>query len=326
MRFPLNLYLFTGLLAALTSALALPLWRSACGRLGLIDNPGHRKIHSRPTPLAGGLTIWTALVLPSLLIFLLLKSNWLDSDTCYKVLYGVSRRKNQLAALLFGATAMLLLGALDDRRELRPAAKFVGQLVIATLVAASGMRITLFVPSLAFSYAITILWILTVINAFNFIDNMNGLCAGLGFIATVLFGLVAALHGQYLVASIAFLVSGALLGFLPYNFPRGTVFLGDSGSHLLGFLLAVIAILPHFYTRQHPLPWAVVSPLLILAVPLVDLAWVVILRWRMGQPFYVGDNNHLSNRLVRRGLTPAQTVLLVWLFAAAIGGLAFIWR
>src|SRR5436189_6374444 len=123
---------------------------------------------------------------------------------------------------------MLLVGLLDDKHELRPAMKFTGQFLIALLVAASGVRITLFVPNAIFSYAITILWILTVINAFNFMDNMNGLCAGLGAIAAWYFASVAAADGQYLVALLAFLTFGALSGFLPFNFPRARVFIGDA--------------------------------------------------------------------------------------------------
>jgi UDP-GlcNAc:undecaprenyl-phosphate GlcNAc-1-phosphate transferase len=122
----------------------------------------------------------------------------------------------------------------------------------------------------------------------------------------------------------AFLVMGALLGFLPYNFPRATAFLGDAGSHLTGYLLAVLAILPHFYTRQHPLPLAVLTPLLVLAVPLGDLVWVVLLRWKNGKPFYLGDTNHLSHRLVRRGFSQTRTVVLIWLLAGAAGALGFL--
>jgi UDP-GlcNAc:undecaprenyl-phosphate GlcNAc-1-phosphate transferase len=202
--------------------------------------------------------------------------------------------------------------------------KFTCQLLVAFLVAASGVRVTLFVPSVLFSYAVTVLWILTVINAFNFMDNMNGLCSGLGAIGAFYFGLAAAAAGQYLVALIAFLGCGALAGFLPYNFPRARAFLGDSGSHLVGYLLAVLAILPHFYTAKSPRPLAVFSPLLILAVPLGDLVWVVILRWRMGKPFYVGDNNHLSHRLVQLGWSRTKAVLLIWLLASAVGAVALL--
>ena len=135
---------------------------------------------------------------------------------------------------------------------------------------------------------------------------------------------MAAANGQYLVALIALLTFGALAGFLPYNFPRATAFLGDTGSHLIGFLLAVLAILPHFYTRKNPQPWAVLSPLLILAVPLVDLVWVVALRWRMGVPFYIGDANHLSHRLVRRGFSAPTAVLVIWLVSVLLGAPALL--
>jgi UDP-GlcNAc:undecaprenyl-phosphate GlcNAc-1-phosphate transferase len=132
----------------------------------------------------------------------------------------------------------------------------------------------------------------------------------------------AAAQDQYLVALIAFLTFGALTGFLPYNFPRARAFLGDAGSHLVGYLLAVLAILPHFYTAKQRGPrWVVLTPLLVLAVPLLDLVWVVLLRWRLGKPFYVGDTNHLSHRLVRLGLSPARAVVVIWA-ASALCGLA----
>jgi UDP-GlcNAc:undecaprenyl-phosphate GlcNAc-1-phosphate transferase len=237
--------------------------------------------------------------------------------------YGLGRRGAELGAILFGALAMLVLGVVDDRHELRPRAKFIGQVLIAGTVAASGARITLFVHSQVFHYAITILWIVTVINAFNFMDNMNGLCAGLGAIGAWYFASLAARDGQYLVALIAFLTCGALLGFLPYNFPRARAFLGDAGSHLVGYLLAVLAILPHFYSPRHPQRLAVLIPLFVLAVPLGDMVWVVILRWRANQPFYVGDTNHFSHRLVRLGLSPTQTVLVIWLIAGIVGGFGY---
>jgi UDP-GlcNAc:undecaprenyl-phosphate GlcNAc-1-phosphate transferase len=115
---------------------------------------------------------------------------------------------------------------------------------------------------------------------------------------------------------------GALLGFLPFNYPRAKTFLGDAGSHLTGYWLAVLAILPHFYSRTSPNVWAVMSPLLILAVPLADMAWVVALRTLKGQPFYIGDTNHLSHRLVRAGWTKSRAVASIWLLAAIAGGSA----
>ncbi|HEY4984620.1 MAG TPA: MraY family glycosyltransferase [Verrucomicrobiae bacterium] len=325
MSFPYNVYLaaFTGALA--TTLLSLPLWRRWCVRTGHVDDPGQRKIHESPIALAGGLAVLTGILVPTLVAVALVKFHIAGLNSA-ALSHGLDKRKIELAAILFGAVAMVALGWWDDKHELRPLAKFAGQILIAAIVATAGVRVTLFVHNIVFSYAITILWILTVINAFNFMDNMNGLCAGLGAIGAFYFAASAAVSGQYLVALIALLACGALLGFLPYNFPRATVFLGDAGSHLVGYLLAVLAILPHFYSQKSDLnKLAVLTPLLVLAVPLADLAWVVILRWRMGKPFYVGDNNHLSHRLVRAGLSRMRAVLLIWLIAAAVGALAFLW-
>src|SRR5207247_3741684 len=136
---------------------------------------------------------------------------------------------------------MVALGCWDDKQELRPAMKFTGQCFIAALVAAAGVRITLFVHSALFSYLITVLWILTVTNAFNFMDNMNGLCAGLGAIASLCFGLIAAAAGQYLVALIPLASSGPLLGFIPYSCTKATRFLRAPCTSMLGYLLALVA-------------------------------------------------------------------------------------
>ena len=324
MSFPINVYVLGFAAGFLASLVSLPLWRAWSLRVGLVDDPGHRKIHASPIPLAGGLAVMTGLVVPLLVVVAALHFHVLDATAVDRLSYGFSKRALQLGSILAGALGMVLLGWLDDKHELRPAAKFAGQLLIAALVAAAGVRVTLFVDSKLFSYAITILWILTVTNAFNFMDNMNGLCAGLGGIAAFSFAMSAAIHGQYLVAGIAFLSCGAMLGFLPFNFPRATAFLGDAGSHLIGFLLAVLAILPHFFSPQHPKTLAVFSPLLILVVPLGDLVWVVLLRWRMGKPFYVGDTNHLSHRLVQRGLSPTRAVGLLWLVAAILSSLCLL--
>jgi len=324
LAFPLNVYLAAFFGAVATTFATLPLWRSWCERNGLVDDPGHRKIHDSPIALAGGLAVLTGLLLPLVAGMVLLKLNFIGAGSAAPLSYGLGKRGWQLAAIAFGAGAMTLLGLWDDKYELRPATKFTGQLLIAGLIAAAGVRITLFVPSVWFSYAVTILWLLTVINAFNFMDNMNGLCGGLGVIGAALFGSIAAVHGQYLVALIAFLTGGALLGFLPHNFPKARAFLGDSGSHLVGYLLAVIAILPHFHSEKNPHPLAVLTPLLVLAVPLGDLAWVVVLRTRMGKPFYIGDTNHLSHRLVRLGLSKTTAVLAIWLLATLIGGVSLL--
>jgi UDP-GlcNAc:undecaprenyl-phosphate GlcNAc-1-phosphate transferase len=320
--FPFNFFAAAFAGAFVTSLLALPLWRKGCLRANLVDDPGHRKIHDTPIPLAGGFAVLTGILVPLAAGAILLKFDVVKLSTATAITHGIDRRGIELVVLALGAVAITVIGWLDDKHELKALPKFIGQIVIALAVASACKRITLFVPSEIFSYAVTVLWLLTVINAFNFMDNMNGLCAGVGAIAALIFALIAAANGEYLVAITGFLMCGALAGFLPWNFPRARAFLGDAGSHLVGYLLAVMAILPHFYNKKHPHPFAVLSPLLVLAVPLADLAQVTIFRTLKKKPFWLGDNNHLSHRLNRAGMNRTLAVLLLWLITALLGSLA----
>jgi UDP-GlcNAc:undecaprenyl-phosphate GlcNAc-1-phosphate transferase len=322
MPFPFNFFCATLACAFLTTLVALPFWRKWCLRINLVDDPGERKIHDQAMPLAGGYTVLTGILLPLAIGAGFIKLGIAKVSFTNLIAHGFERRGLELAAIVAGAIAITILGWLDDKHELKPLPKFAGQFFIALLVAIACKRITLFVPNVAFSYVITILWLLTVMNAFNFMDNMNGLCAGTGAIGGFMFALIAAADGEYLVALAGFLICGALAGFLPWNFPNARAFLGDAGSQLVGYLLAVMAILPHFYTRQNPNRLAVLSPLLVLAVPLIDLAQVVILRTLNRKPFWIGDTNHLSHRLTRAGLSRVKAVLVLWLAAAAIGAMA----
>ena len=322
MSFPFNYFLAAFAGAFVTTFLTLPCWSDWCRRKNLVDDPGHRKIHDQPVPLAGGFAVLTGILLPLFVGAIFLEFGVVKISSANLIVHGIDRRAIELAVLALGAIAITFLGWLDDRHELKALPKFIGQILIAVAVAAACKRVTLFVHSEVFSYAITILWLLTIINAFNFMDNMNGLCAGLGAIGAFIFAMIAAANGEYLVALMGFLMCGALIGFLPYNFPNARAFLGDAGSHLVGYLLAVMAILPHFYTKQNPHPLVVLAPLFVLAIPLVDLAQVVILRTLNRRPFWIGDTNHLSHRLVRAGLSRTRAVLVLWLIAAIIGAIA----
>lgn len=313
---PATQFLSAGFLGAIVFTLAAtPLWRQLCSRLGLIDDPNHRKIHAEVIPLAGGPAVLTGMLLTTLVFFV-----WMLGSGGH--LSDAAENWPLWLVILCGAVAMTVLGMLDDRHELGPGIKFIGQLLVALGVAIAGVRITLMVPNATFHYLVTVLWILTLVNAFNFIDNMNGLCAGLGAIASGTFAGAAVIQGQYPEALMGLLVCGALLGFLPFNYPRARAFLGDSGSHLVGYCVAVLAILPHFHTDQNPKPWAVLKPLLILAVPLADLIWVVCLRTLRGKAFYIGDTNHLSHQLVKRGMNQPGAVALLWSAAAVCGVVA----
>ena len=310
--FPVGAYLAALFGAFIITSLVMPFWIRWCTRIGLVDEPGARKIHDSAIPLAGGLALLTGIAIPLIAGASVIQFGWLQTDGLEELQHGILRRGQQLLIILFGAVSMAAIGWLDDKHELPARTKFFGQVIVAIFVALSGTKITLFVHNDIFAYAITVLWIVSVTNALNFLDNMNGLCAGLGAIAAVAFGIIAVIHGQYLVAIFCLLTCGSLFAFLPFNYPKASAFLGDSGSHLIGYLLAILAILPDFHSASNPKAWAVLTPLLILGVPLLDMAWVVINRLRHGQPFYLGDTTHISHRLVKLGFSKTKAVAFVW--------------
>jgi UDP-GlcNAc:undecaprenyl-phosphate GlcNAc-1-phosphate transferase len=248
---------------------------------------------------------------------------------------GLATAADKLLAVMGGATLMVALGMVDDKVELRARTKFFCQFLIAAFVAYAGVRISLFIPSPLVSGAVTVLWILVITNAMNFLDNMDGLCAGIGAICCLLFAFISGVQGQWFVTVFASAMAGALLGFLVFNFHPAKIFLGDAGSHLVGFMLAVIPILTTFYSRDgsgHASIWSltplpVLIPLIVLSVPLFDLAAVCWIRVRHGQPVYQGDVNHISHRFVRLGLSRPWAVVSIYLitFALGLGAVVLLW-
>lgn len=307
-------------------ALAL-LFSPLCERLSFqwkfLDEPDQeRKLHGRAMPLLGGFAVCGAFVLNILLNYFVLMpllSRWAPEDLRLHVpgAYSVCPK---LLVLLAGGAAMLALGAYDDRHELKPLPKLIGQLLIAALVWLAGIRITLFIPSQFVSFVLTVLWIGTVTNAMNFLDNMDGLCAGVGLVCATLFAFIAGVQHQYFVCLLALALAGALLGFLPHNFKPARIFLGDSGSHFIGYMLAVLPVLTTFYREKTaPTHLPVLIPLLVLAVPLADMALVCWMRWRRGQPLTSGDTTHISHRLVKLGLPESWAVTLICLITLTLG-------
>jgi UDP-GlcNAc:undecaprenyl-phosphate/decaprenyl-phosphate GlcNAc-1-phosphate transferase len=317
--FPEGIYGLSWLGALVAAWVATRFWLAWCLRHDWMDRPGPRKIHHQPVALAGGLAIGTALITVFAGAWFIVLSKLLPGEAILNLDYGFRERGLQMVGLLGGMLIMLGIGLWDDKHLPKPGPKFMAQSLAALLVAACGIRVTLFIENPFFSYFITWFWILLVVNACNFVDNMNGLCAGLGAISALFFGIHSAMHTHYLVASLAFAVSGALIGFLPFNYPKAKSFLGDSGSHLTGFLMAVLSILPHFYHEHQPNPLAVISPLPILGIFLVDFIWVVSYRFKIGQLIYQGDNNHLSHKLVQKGISQSCTVAILWLLQILLG-------
>lgn len=300
-----------------------PLLQRCAHAWGWLDLPDtERKQQTQPMPLLGGVAVFGAFTLNILLNYLVvlpLVARWAPEDIAVHV-PGAWSVWSKLLVLLAGGGAMVALGAYDDKHELKPRAKLLGQVVIAALVWLAGMRITLFVDNVAVSFLLTIFWIVVVTNALNFLDNMDGLCAGVGLVCALLFAFIAGVQDQYFVCLLALALAGALLGFLPSNFQPAKIYLGDAGSHFIGFMLAVLPILTTFYTETvTPTRWPVLIPLLVLAVPLFDMALVTWHRWQRGQDIAVGDTTHLSHRLVQLGLPQSWAVVLIYLIVLTLG-------
>ena len=302
------------------SAVSLPLWQALCRRWGHVDDPGHRKIHTQPIPLAGGFAISAGGLLGGLLIWILVLSGLLGRVEVGSLWVGAEGMR-RLGVLLAGAVGMLALGAWDDRRDLGAGIKFLVQGLIAVLVAIYGVQVPVPDGMAILRQPLTVFWILAVTNAFNLSDNMNGLCAGLGLIGASAVSAASLLfQGQFELACGAALFAGSLAGYLPYNYPRASVFLGDAGSQWVGYLLSVLALLsvtPSAISNGGlQQSWKAVFA--VVAVPLIDMAFVVVSRTWRGQPFWVGDTHHLSHRLARTSLGKAGAVGVLWLLGSLL--------
>ena len=302
------------------------LMRWLAPRVGFVDKPGHRKIHQNPIPLGGGVAILLGFALP-LLAVLGICSFVTDAPTSelYPYVGGVRRQTPMALGLLATLLAMHLLGLRDDRRAMGPFSKLVIQLAItAAFVAAFDVRALTFLDKLEWgpvpSIAVTVLWITAITNAFNFLDNMDGLSAGVAAVCTTAFLVTALSIGQWFVAAALALLLGALLGFLCFNFPPATIFMGDSGSLVIGLLLGVLTVRTTFLRPGEDFGagwYAVFAPLIVLAIPLYDLVVVSVIRLSRGQSPFVGDTNHFSHRLVARGMSKRTAVLCIYLVTAA---------
>ena len=288
--------------AALMLALAAtPLVRRLAFRTDMVDRPSGRKFHTNPTPLLGGLAIYAAVIL-ALLLF---------GDRFYV---------HQVAGIAIGATLVSFLGFWDDRVALPPVLKLLGQMIPALILILTGVQVAIFEQP-ALNIALTVIWVLFITNAVNFLDNMDGLSAGVSAVASAYFVLLAALSGQYLVGVLAAALLGACIGFLFYNFNPASIFMGDTGSLFLGFVLAAVGIKLRFPANVPAVTWMI--PILVLGVPIFDTTLVIIARLRRGvNPLTTAGKDHLSHRLVRMGATRREAVLLLYLLGCAFGMLA----
>ena len=290
--------LIISLLALLAALLITPAARRLAVLTGMVDRPTARKIHLNPIPLLGGLAIYAAFALTLLSA----------SDRDFLA---------QVAGLLIGGTLVGCTGLVDDRWGLSPWVKLGFQALAGVTLILAGVQVQS-APWAWANYAVTLLWVVSITNAFNLLDNMDGLSAGVAAVASAFFFLLAAFSGQYLVAPFAAALLGASLGFLRYNFRRpASIFMGDSGSYFLGFVLAALAIKLRF-GNSPDVTWLI--PILVLGVPIFDTSLVIISRLRRGlNPLTTPGKDHVSHRLVALGLSKREAVLTLYLASGALG-------
>ena len=231
---------------------------------------------------------------------------------------GIRSKAGDLLLILAGSAAMLLLGYLDDRRGLSPWTRLLVQSACAAMLAVAGIRISVFLPGEWLHGLMTVVFIVAITNAVNFIDNMNGLMGGVVAIGALHLLCLAVATQQLFLAAILICLVGGLLGFLPRNFPKARVFIGDAGSLALGFLLAALTVVFTF-EEGGPSSHPVLMPLLVLLVPAADCLTVVCSRLCRGVHPFTAGHDHLSHRLVARGLNSERAVLFLWAIAFVAG-------
>ncbi|MBI3845802.1 MAG: undecaprenyl/decaprenyl-phosphate alpha-N-acetylglucosaminyl 1-phosphate transferase [Planctomycetes bacterium] len=297
-------------------------------RTGFVDHPGGRKVQDSPVALGGGLAVLAAFaltVLAGTAAILLAPRDLSPSSPLGSITARVEVSRPvlvQLAAILVGATVALFTGLMDDRRKKEDTfpvwAKLAGQSLAAIPAIATGVHVT-FLPGEALDVIGTFVWILLITNAFNFLDNMDGLSAGIAAVASALFAAVAIAEGQILIAGLLVALLGSLLGFLPQNFFPARLYLGDAGAFAIGNLLGTLTVLESYVTRDSATLLPVCFPLIVLAVPLIDTSIAVVSRFRERRPLHVADHGHLSHRLVARGLSRRQAVVVLYLLTLCFG-------
>ncbi len=294
------------LLAAFGGALVLGLaatfaTRALAWRIGFVAKPRAERWHSRPVALAGGVGIFIAFAIVTALV-------------------GGSLR----LSVLLGTGAMFTIGLVDDVFQLKPYAKLIAQLLVASLTVAAGAALP-WTPWSVVNQAITIFWIIGIANAINLLDNMDGLAAGVACIGGIFQGLFFLEQQMLPEACVCAAFAGALGGFLVFNFNPASIFMGDSGSLFVGYALAILA-LKHNYGRSRGLLAVIAAPVLILLIPIFDTTFVTITRILRGQPVSQGGRDHTSHRLVTLGLSERKAVMILWLLGVVSGSIALMTR
>ena len=284
-------------------------------------------------PLGGGIAIFVTLmafivcataaikILPTYLGSLAQTANIDPADFLGKI--------SQLVIILLCVFVLFVLGLWDDRKHLGPFSKLIVQFAVASIAAGfADVRVEFFIENKIITTTLSAIWIVLIINAFNFLDNMDGACGGIAIIASCILFTAATLSGQVFIGGLALVFIGTLLGFLVFNFPPAKIFMGDAGSLVVGFFVALLTLRTTYYHEAQSGQWyPVFLPLVVMAVPLYDFISVTILRLSQGKSPFIGDTQHFSHRLKKHGLTDTQAVLTLYLATVCTGlGATFLYQ
>jgi UDP-GlcNAc:undecaprenyl-phosphate/decaprenyl-phosphate GlcNAc-1-phosphate transferase len=306
-----NELLWAGLKAVLIAVVLTPIVRDIFRSYNIVDRPGQRKVHAHPIPRIGGIPVAIAFVIAV-------------ASQKGVVSLGIVDGQLKVPALLPGALIIFLTGFLDDFFDLRPMVKLAGQMAAGISVFMLGIRIESVAGhplGIVLSLLATVFWLVVTTNALNLIDGLDGLCAGVGLVATLAMAGAAFLEGNYELLQVIVPLSGALLGFLCYNSNPATVFLGDSGALLIGFLLGCYGM---EWTQKTATLVSLAVPLMALSIPLLDVTLSVVRRSIKNKPIFGADRGHIHHRLLDRGLTPRRAVLILYLGSAAAAGFSIL--
>lgn len=292
------------------AALLIPLVRRVAIGLGAVDLPGVRHVHTRAIPRLGGIAILVAFFVSLLLLF------GFETEVARRFFAEPLR----MVGLALGSLIVAGLGVLDDLRGVRAWHKLWFQCLTAVVAYACGFRIeTVALPFVGlldmgiFAVPVTVLWIVAIINALNLVDGLDGLAGGVAFFACVTNFCVAAMHGDPLVALLSATLGGAVLGFLMFNFSPASIFMGDSGSMFLGYVLATTSIMGSSVKSSTTI--AILVPLLALGLPIIDTLFAIVRRFLERRPLFSPDRGHIHHRLLAMGLNHRRAVLILYGFS-----------
>ena len=315
------------------SAVLTAIVRKLAAAVGFVSQPCPDRYHKTTIPFGGGIAIFITLMVFIVAATAAIKifANRLDllTQTANIDPADFLAKINQLWFILLCTFILFALGLLDDIKSLGPYPKLIVQFAVAITAAYfADIRVELFIENQIITTILSAIWIVLIINAFNFLDNMDGAAAGIAAIAGSILFTAAAISGQVFVGGLALVFIGALLGFLIFNFPPAKIFMGDAGSLVVGFFIALLTLRTTYYQQARSGQWyPVMMPIIAMAVPLYDFISVTLLRISQGKSPFIGDTQHFSHRLKKRGLTETQTVLTLYLATLCTGlGATFLYQ